>query len=274
MGESNFVFLQTTVGYGEPPSQAWQPIAACRLLVLVGVTGVGKSTTLDALRRAGLAFHLLPDRREMTDRLMIPGMQALAGEAIGAVADRGRRFAYTRAYREQHPGGMGEALSKLFINTQQAPGLLLFDGLRGENEVVYAAQALPHAHFVILDAPDVVRVIRLMGRRDPFDVIAARSSNATHEGRRFATLDVEGAETLFTLQEQHILVDLVSMGEVTADDLRRSLAIVVEERRNYDPSATCTSLKQYAPDRTLVVDTVADTPQTIAMKIMGLLRAK
>ncbi len=274
MGEPTFVVLQPDVGYGEPPSPAWQPIGARPLLVLVGVTGVGKSTTLAALRRAGLAFHLLPDRRELTDRLIIPAMQVAAGESIAAVRDRAQRFAYTRAYRQQHPGGMGEALSLLWIDAQQTPGLLLFDGLRGENEVTFAAHALPAARFVMLDAPDVVRVIRLMGRQDPFDVIAARSAHPVHEMQRFVDLDVEGADALFTPQEQHILVDLVSSGEVTADDLRKALAIVVEERRNYDPTATRAALERIAPERTLVVDTVADAPHAVALKILELLRAR
>ncbi len=274
MGEPGFVVLQPDVGYGEPPSPAWQPIRARPLLVLVGVTGVGKSTTLAALRRAGLAFHLLPDRRALTDRLIIPSMQALAGETSAPIADRAQRFAYTRAYRQLHPGGMGEALSMLWIDVEQTPGLLLFDGLRGDNEVTFAAQVLPLARFAMLDAPDVVRVIRLMGRQDPFDVIAARSAHPTHEMQRFTNLNVEGAEALFTPQEQHILVDLVSSGEVTADDLRKALAIVVEERRNYDPAATRAALEKTAPERTLVVDTVADAPHTIALKILELLRAR
>jgi hypothetical protein len=274
MGEAGFVVLKSDVGYGKPPSPVWQPIRACPLLVLIGVTGVGKSTTIDALRRVGLAFHLLPDRRELTDRLIISSMQALAGEANAPVKDRAQRFAYTRAYRQHHPGGMGEALSMLWIDVQQTPGLLLFDGLRGENEVAFAVQALPRARFAMLDAPDVVRVIRLMGRQDPFDVIAARSAHPAHEMQRFANLDVEGAEAMFTPQEQHILVDLVSSGEVTADDLRKALAIVGEERRNYFPAATRVALESMAPERTLVVDTVADAPHTVALKILELLRAR
>jgi|UPI000693BC71 hypothetical protein len=274
MSESSFTLLRSDVGYGEPPSVTWRPIATRPLLVLVGVTGVGKSTTLEALRRVGLSFRLLPDRRELTDLLLIPEAQRAAGEPVVPVTDRGQRFAYTRAYRERHPGGMAEALSSLWIDVAQTPGLLLFDGLRGENEVIYAVQALPLAYFVMLDAPDVVRVIRLMGRQDPFDVIAARSAHPVHELQRFTRLDIEGAEALFTPEEQHILVDLVSMGEVTAEELRKALSIVVEERRNYDPAATRAALEKLAPERSLIVDTVADAPQSVAMKILELLRVK
>jgi len=275
MSEPTFTRLQADVGYGEPPVATWQPLAARPLLVLVGVTGVGKSTTLAALHSAGLAFHPLPDRRALTDLLIIPTMQAALGETATPVKDRTQRFGLTRAYRELHPGGMGEALAALLVDAVQTPGLLLFDGLRGENEVIYAAQALPHARFVMLDAPDVVRVIRLIGRHDPFDVIAARvGDHAVHELQRFANLGVENAAALFTAQEQHILADLVSTGEVTADDLRKALTIVVEERRHYDPAATRAALVAAAPDRALVVDTVVDAPHTIALKILDFLRAR
>lgn len=270
MSTPTFVFLQDECGYGLPPAAAWHAVATRPLVVLVGVTGVGKSTTLAALRHAGLAFHLLPDRRELTDRLIIPSMQALAGETIEIVQDRTRRFGYTRAYRQHHPGGMAEALCDLLIDVQRAPGLLVFDGLRGENEVAYALQALPRAHFVLLDAPDIVRVIRLIDRQDAFDVIAARP---IHTPQQFADLAVEGAEGVFTAQEQQILVDLVNAGEVSVDDLRTALAIVVEERRNYDPAAMRAALERGAPERTLVVDTVADAPHTAALKILELLRA-
>lgn len=273
MRESDFTLLQPNVGYGAAPSAAWQPLAARPLLVLVGVTGVGKSTTLAALQHAGLAYHPLPDRRELTDRLIIPTMLAVSGAPATPVMDRTQRFALTRAYRERYPGGMGAALSTLLVDVTQTPGLLLFDGLRGENEVTHAAQTLPHARFVVLDAPDVVRVIRLMDRQDPFDVIAARAgTHAVHALQRFVDLGVAGAEALFTPQEQHILADLISTGEATADDLRKALTIVVEERRNYDPAATRAALETLAPARTLVVDTVADTPQRIALKILEFLR--
>lgn len=274
MSEPTFTLLRPDVGYGAPPSAAWQPITVRPLLVLAGVTGVGKSTTLAALHTAGLACHLLPDRRELTDALILPTMLTATGETAAPVKDRTQRFALTRAYRQLHPGGMSEALATLWIDAAQTPGLLLFDGLRGENEVIHTAQRLPLARFVLLDAPDVVRVIRLMGRRDPFDVIAARASDHTpHTPDRFAALGGTDAAALFTAAEQHILADLVSTGEATADDLRKALTIVVEERRNYDPASTRAALETHAAARTLVVDTVADAPHTIALKILDFLRA-
>lgn len=275
MIEPTFVRLQADAGYGKSPGERWQSVSLRPLLVLVGVTGVGKSTTLEALRNLGLAFHPLPDRRTLTDRLLFPEMQALAGQPVEPVNDRAQRFALTRAYRERHPGGMAEALTQLLVDAEQTPGLLLFDGLRGANEVGFATQHLPQARFVMLDAPDVVRVIRLMDREDPFDLIAARvAGHPVHELQRFANLGVEGAEEMFSAQEQHVLADMVSAGEVSEGELRKALSIVVEERRNYDPVATRTALEGVAPDRTLVVDTVVDAPHTVALKIVEFLRAR
>lgn len=268
-----FTYLTADVGYGTPPLSSWQPVAERPLLVLVGVTGVGKSTTLQALRHAGLLYHLLPDRRTLTDRIIIPQMQEAAGDAVEPVGDRARRFAYTREYRARHPGGMGEALASLFVDTEATPGLLLFDGLRGANEVSFAAMALPHAHFVVLEASDVVRVIRLMNRGDPFDVIVARTaSQSVLQSGRFADLATPDAAALFSAQEQHALLELVDAGEVTQADLLAALAIVVEERRNYDPGATRRTLEACAAARTLVVDTVADAPRDVALRIITLLR--
>ena len=268
-----FTRLTADVGYGTPPLDRWQPIAARPLVVLVGVTGVGKSTTLQALSHAGLAYHLLPDRRALTDRIIIAQMQAEAGDPIEPVSDRARRFAYTRAYRTVHPGGMGEALASLFIDADVTPGLLLFDGLRGANEVDFAAAALPAAHFVVLDAPDVVRVIRLMDRHDPFDAISARmAGQPAQQPARFADLGVPDAAAIFSAQEQHALLEMVAAGDVTEAELQATLAIVVEERRNYDPAATRRALEACAAGRTLVVDTVADAPHAVALRIIESLR--
>ena len=268
-----FTRLTADVGFGTPPLERWQPIAARPLLVLVGVTGVGKSTTLQALSHAGLAYHLLPDRRALTDRILIPQMQEAAGEPVEPVSDRARRFGYTRDYRARHPGGMGEALASLFVDAEVTPGLLLFDGLRGANEVTFATNALPAAHFVVLEAPDVVRVIRLMGRNDPFDAIAMRGEGqAPPHAARFADLGVPDAVALLTDQEQRALLEMVNAGEVSEADLQAALAIVVEERRNYDPTATRRALEEAAADRTLVVDTVADAPHDVALRILAALR--
>lgn len=269
----SFVQLQPGVGIGSPAPGDWEPIDGCPLLVLVGVTGVGKSTALAALAATGIDFCLLPDRRELTDLLIIPSVQAQRGEAQEPVADRKARFAFTRAWREQNPGGMAHALAQLQIDTSVQDGALLFDGLRGANEATHAAELLPYALFVVLEAPDAVRVARLLGRNDPFDGIGgdtpsvAQAEGAQSSMQHFADIGAAEAQEHFTPVEEQALLDLVRSGGVTAEALRDSLAIVLEERRSYDPAAAKAALIEVAPLRTLVVDTQRHTPQEVGALI-------
>lgn len=268
-----FSELAPGVGIGAPAPGGWRSIAACPLLVLVGVTGVGKTTTLDALRAAGLQMVLLPDRRDLTDRIIIATMQRRAGLPAAPVKDRKLRFEYTRGYREIYAGGMAHALAQLQIDPAALPHLLLFDGLRGAEEVEHAAELLPKAKFAVLEAPDSVRVARLMGRNDPFDQIAGAPDAApgTSAALSFAALGVPDAAGLFTAGEEQALLKLVAGGAASPEELRSSLAIVTEERRNYDPAGAAAALRRLAPDRTAVIDTTAFPPSQVADQILALL---
>ncbi len=237
---------------------------AVPLLIFVGVTGVGKSTTLAALESAGGQFTLLPDRRTLTDAVIIPAVQRADGEALRPITDRTQRFDYTRRYRERYPGGMAHALAQLPIAVD-GMGTLCFDGLRGAEEVAHAAEILPLARFVVLDAPDTVRVERLLNRADAFDQVGQK---ATH---RVAAdlLDMPGVDAVFDAAAQEHLRGLVASGAVDAADLRAKVVIVVAERQNYDPAAAIAALHRLAPARTLVVDTAACTPAEAAARILS-----
>jgi hypothetical protein len=269
-GALPFVTLAGGVGIGAPAPRTWAHVADCPLLVVVGVTGVGKSTALDAMRARGFDFHLLPDRRDLTDRLIIPTVQAARGEPRAEIRDRTQRFAYTRAFRDLRPGGMAAALADLWIDFRLLDGPLLFDGLRGANEVRHAASLLPLALFVVLEAPDVSRVSRIMGRGDPFDQIGGeKDEDAALDGlQHFADIGAPEATDVFSHLEEQALLELVRTGAVTAEALRSSLAIVVEERRNYDPAATSAALLEAAPLRTVIVDTVRHGPDYVADRII------
>jgi hypothetical protein len=261
------------LAYGGIQPAGWQSIQACPLLILVGVTGVGKSTTLEGLQASGLHFSLLPDRRELTDRLLIGYLQALDGLPVQPVTDRRERFAYTRRYHDLFPGGMSHALSQLQVDRALHPGWLLFDGLRGAFEVAHAAAALPMARFVVLHAPDLVRVERLLGRSDAFDRIAAVSP--THQGatqgETLAAIGVADGDALFTPAEVQTLLQLVAppigSGTMPVEEVRAKLQIVVEERRNYDPQAAITHLRQHAAARTVVIDTTVASPAVAVQQI-------
>ena len=265
-----FVELAAGAGIGSPAPADWECVADRPLLVIVGVTGVGKSTALQALQAAGFDYDLLPDRRDLTDRLIIPSVQAAHAEPLGPVRDRKLRFEYTRAYREQHGGGMAYALSQLWIDPELLSGALLFDGLRGANEVTHAAELLPLALFVVLEAPDVVRVSRLMGRGDPFDQIGGEGAEnvVLDHVQHFVDIGAPQASEYFSHLEEQALLELVRTGAASAESLRDSLAIVIEERRNYDPTAASAALLDAAPLRTIIVDTQRNAPDYVAARII------
>ena len=225
----------------------WIPVQEANLLVLVGVTGVGKSTTVDAIVKGGLSAELLPNRRDLTDQFIIGFLQQQAGEPVSQVKDRAARFDYTRRFREQFPGGMAHALAKLAIRPDALTAdWLIFDGLRGANEVIHAAKLVPNARFLMLDAPDFVRVQRLIKRHDAFDQI---------QGGSQAKADFSAFSNLLSSAEIGQLELMVSDGAVTADEVQSKLAIVQKERQNYDPAATKEALFTHAMSRTIYIDT-------------------
>jgi hypothetical protein len=269
-----FRHLAPGLGSGPAAPPGWCTVAERPMLVLVGVTGVGKSTAIAALATLGVSFASLPDRRWLTDELIIPAVQLAAGESPHPVADRRLRFELTRRYREQHPGGMAHALAALQVDPRVHRQVLLFDGLRGADEISHGVALLPQAHFAVLHAPDYVRVQRLLNRRDAFDqTAAAGSSGDTALASSLADLGVAGVDELLQPHEAAELLAAVQRGAVDAADLRAKLAIVVEERRNYDPQAAMDALLRLAPDRALIVDTTQATPQEAARRLADRIQA-
>ena len=269
MTQLPFTEFAPGVGAGEQCPDDWYRIADLPLAILVGVTGVGKSTTVNALA-AHFDFTLLPDRRTLTDQMIISAMQIADGESNTPVTDRSRRFDFTRRYREANPGGMAHALAGIVVDPEVHPGLLLFDGLRGVNEVEYAIEALPLARFIVLDAPDVVRVQRLLGRNDSFDQVDLGSNDAAFADGQlsaFADLGLDNADAIFASTDEAQLLALVNSGEVSIDDLVAKLHIVIEERRSYDPVATRALIMDLAPFRSVVVDTTEHSPEGAATLI-------
>jgi AAA domain len=226
--------------------------------VLVGVTGVGKTTTLEALKSAGWQFSSLPDRRIVTDVVMI---EPLAGKSV---SDREERFALTAKYRELHPGGMAQAIGMLQLNLEQIKTPLVFDGLRGLEEVSFAAKTYPKARFIVLDAPDETRVERLLGRSDAFDSI----SNSHPSGATLEQLQaIKGVEKVFSQHQLEKFANLEHHG-LSPSEIVAKTKIVVTERRNYDPIEARDYLLQLDSKRVLYIDTTTAKPEIIAQRIM------
>jgi hypothetical protein len=208
------------------------PVQELELVVLVGLTGVGKSTLVQAL-----GLPLLPDRRALVDQYVLPRYGARPP------LPREERFRLTRRFREEFPGGVAEVLARGYAEPRP---LLLFDGLRGEAEVAYALAHLPRARFVVLQAREATRLRRLLGRRDAFDRVALREEELG-ELRRLA----EGVLSQKELEE--------ALGLAPLEEVLAKLKIVAEEKRNYDPEGPLRLLSGHP--RALVLDTEALSPE-------------
>lgn len=249
---------------GDTPPPGFEPLANLPLVIMVGLTGAGKTTTLEQLAQTGVEFTLLPNRREITDAIIIPAMQKEEGSPPGPVTDRLKRFEYTARYRARYPGGMAHALARLAVRPVPAPAHLIFDGLRGLNEVQQAVEHFPLARFVILDAADAVRLARLLHRGDRFDA-ATLPGNAVPSGHLQALMAVPEVETVFTPAQLRQIAGLAGSGQFTVAEVVKKVAIIVEERRNYDSTAARRYLAQTLPhSRALVVDTAARPVEDVA----------
>ncbi|CAM3565881.1 ATPase [Deinococcus frigens] len=242
------------------PGPQEYPLGHLPLTVLVGVTGVGKSTALGALQELR-GQKVLPNRREVADAVMI-------WPQVGrAVTDREERFALTAQYRAAHPGGMAQALGSLLADTRHWGPAPLFDGLRGLDEVRYAAQKFPAWRFVALGAPDTVRVRRLLGRADGFDRVTG--SSATDGGLRAELEGLKGVFAVFSPTELDALAALAALEgpECPAAGVLAKVRIVLSERRQYDPAAAEAFLRGLPPQRALILDTVALNPAQVARAV-------
>ncbi len=238
------------------------------LLIIVGLTGVGKTTILNALKKTGFQFTLLPNRRHITDDVIIPTVTQRQGTKTLC---RIERLNYTRQFRQRFSGGMAYALSLLKVHSS-VTFPLIFDGLRGENEVTYAAKTFKNAQFILLDAPDSLRLERLLIRQDVFDQIntSALTENKldTQAINPFAAFGLPEAADLFSTDEQQKILAQLHQGLFSVTDLQNKLKIVLEERQNYHPLTTKIALQTLAPERTLIMDTTTQTPEQIAQNII------
>ena len=229
----------------------FRPLGDQALLMLVALTGTGKSTTLKLLRQrlGARSSAAIPSRREIADWIAIPTAQTLAGEPIVPVPDRRRRFAYTRKFAEQAPGGMTAAFSWLYL-AEEFDGILLSEGIRGESEIRYALRHFPRWQIVELSLNPLVRLRRLSGRREAFDR-AGGSDDISFLPRGL----------------QREALALFKAGEITGE----ALAIVKAESVNYgfDPFADG---RGYANYHRIDVDGLA--PAQVAEAVIGIMEAR
>ena len=233
------------------PSAGFRPLGDQALLMLVALTGTGKSTTLKLLRQRldGCSSAAIPSRREIADWIAIPTAQTLAGEPIIPVPDRRLRFAYTRAFAEQAQGGMATAFSWLYF-ADEFDGLLLSEGIRGESEICYALRHFPRWQIVELSLNPLLRLRRLSGRREAFDRVGGSADISFLPGG---------------LQREALA--LFKAGEITTE----ALAIVQAESVNYgfDPFADGRGYANYH-----LIDVDGLSPTGVAGAVIGIMEAR
>lgn len=248
----------------------FQPLSAWPLVIMVGLTGVGKSTVLELLLKTGPDFTLLPNRREITDKIIIASLQSEAGQTPYLVTDRVERFEYTARYRAKFPGGMAHALSRLVIQPDHIKPLLIFDGVRGLNEVEHAVTFFPLARFIVLDAPDTVRLNRLLKRDDIFDKTGAGPKAGSLAGQNLvaALLAIPNVEVVFSTEELHQIANSTHSTQISTDEVIQKVSIIVKERRNYDSKTARDYLSRTLPaQQIVVVDTASHSAQAVAQQI-------
>ncbi len=251
------------------------PLRDRDLLVLVGFTGAGKSTTLAALEDRGILSAILPDRRELTDKVILP---AMTGDPARKITDRLERFSLTAAFRDRHPGGMGEVLEHIGVPRTVPDGLIVFDGLRGKTEII-AASRMPKAVFLYLETSPDIRLTRLCLRDDPFDRASVEGSPSPapqDDGERERVLDILDqfgiSRMIDAPTRQNLATRLVENG-VEPDMVAQAAAIVSDEATHYSAAETLDALHRLAPDRTLILDSGLLSPNAVADGVIAGLNA-
>ena len=82
-------YLNDTLAFSLAPveiPEGFLPLTRLPVIIMVGLTGVGKSTVIDLLGKE-VAFTLLPNRRALTDEIIIASLQKEAGEPIRPVTE-------------------------------------------------------------------------------------------------------------------------------------------------------------------------------------------
>ncbi|RED53236.1 hypothetical protein [Aestuariispira insulae] len=230
------------------------PLSGEEIVIFTGLTGAGKTTAVSLfLEMMNKDAVLLPNRRELTDRLIIPEF------ANGPVQDRISRFEITGRFRNAHPGGMAEILAGLSIHPNLHGRIFLFDNLRGRNEVDHALHQFGNATFVHVSAPLQVRLHRLLTRLDPFDQVKDRVANS--EGL------AERLRQSMPRQAVQGIMEKVACNLYDATEVVDKLDILEKEAENYSDQDCLELLQSNAKSRQVIYRTDEETPEDFAIRL-------
>ncbi len=225
----------------------YQSLVSRKVIMLVALTGTGKTTTLNELSKiAGetveQGMSVIPTRREIADWIAIPTAQVLLNETIRPVSDRVERFHYTRTFAEHVSGGIATAFSWVNISNDY-DGLIISEGIRGSNEISHTLTHFPDWHIIELALHPVTRLKRLSSRSEDFDKAQGKGDIS------FLPTDLQSDVQL-----------LVGNGEITS----KALTITQAESQNYGlyPFADGENYRNYHR-----VDADDKTPKEVAQDV-------
>jgi|GEM_PF-944651 len=228
------------------------PLSQLQMVMLVALTGTGKTTTLDALKQLNendieQGMSIIPSRREVADWIAIPTAQILFDEPIKPVTDRVQRFHYTGTFAKHVKGGMATAFSWVNIN-KEYDGLIISEGIRGSTEITHALTHFQNWYIIELALHPITRLKRLSSRKGGFDKVS------------------EAGDVSFLPQDlQTEAQALLTAGDIT----EQALAITKAESENYGlyPFAAGEQFDNYYR-----VDVDDKTPEQVAQDVNRIMK--
>jgi dephospho-CoA kinase len=216
-----------------------------KILFISGLTGVGKSTSLKALI-ALPNYVLLPNRRDLTDQIIIPEILNDEEKDNQPINDRLERFRITAEYRKKHNSGMIHALQVYLATLQNPECHYIFDNIRGLEECQAAIGVFSEARIIFLDAPALVRLGRLVGRQDSFDHVSRSPIEASELLEQLEC--IQGINAIFNP------LDIVKLKTQSIDDTKilDAVKIIVAEHNNYNAEQAACYLKSVLSDKQLL----------------------
>ena len=221
------------------------------LVILVGVTGTGKSTGLELLTESfDKNVVLIPERRILTDHFILRPLMREQGLAERTLT-REERYPYLKQFRKDHPEGVAGILRQLALKKPlESDQFLVFDGLRGLNEIDYALENFSNCHFLAFDTPYSVRILRLLERRDSHD-------NFIRENKSLDSVEsiLKKISNRLSKEELDSFKEAILSNKYHLDDLSHKVEVIEREELLYTPKSSLKRLQENKNNTFCIVDT-------------------
>lgn len=219
------------------------------IIIIIGVTGTGKSTTLELLtKQFKNKMRILPERRILTDEYIIRPMMLKSGLKHKTLP-RSKRYPYLKSYREKHPEGVAYVLSNLYLkkNICKDNTLFIFDGLRGKIEIEYALKTFQNCSFIVFKASKSTRFFRLLSRNDSHDKSIDRNINNNK--------NIIKNLSWLNKKEQLFLSKGLQNETFNLKDISYKIDILTKEDNLYSPEETIIYLENLNKNNINIIDT-------------------